>query len=467
MAKTFFDKWIAVCFSSLLIVVRTLTYAEGYYYVYNIYISGNRVTHEKVILQELNIRPNDSLPKSEIKSYLQKARNRIYNLDLFNEVKVSYQKCTADTNFIIIDVIVTERWYIWPVPVFELRDRNLNIWWQHKSFKRVTYGITGGVENFRGRNETVGISLTNGYAKAAIFFYDIPNLSYKHRIGLNLLASYSERKEVVFSTKEGREQFFRQKVYASRFYRGIRIDASKRITLLRKVDAYVHYRNFSVSDSVLMLNPDYLMGKSHIHYLKMGVKYTDNHVDIVEYPLKGYYYTIEGTDIGIGSKQFHSVKLKLNYQFYGKLWGKRHYWKYEGLAAGITGKRLPFEEYIFMGYDHVIRGNEYYVQQGHAQVLQSIEYRYVLVQRRTYLMSWMPIRQFRDLPFAMYLTTFYDVGYTHARVSLNNPLNNRWLYGYGIGINFLAPYGTVIKIDRSWNQYREKGWFVAVKITFR
>lgn len=440
--------------------------ADGYYYVYNVYITGNKITRDKVILQELNIKPNDSIAKSEIKQQLQKARNRIYNLELFNEVKVTFQKCSADTNFIIIDIILTERWYIWPVPVFELRDRNLNIWWQHKSFKRVTYGITGGIENFRGRNETIGISLTSGYSKAGIFFYDVPNLNYKQRIGFNFLCSYSERKEVVYSTAQGREQFFRQKVHSSRFYRGVRLDFSKRITLLRKLDAYIHYRNFSVSDSVLLLNPEYLLGHKHLQYLKMGIRYTDNHVDIVEYPLKGYYYNIEATDVGLLSNQFHSVKLKVNYQLYGKLFGKRHFWKYEGLFSGITGKNLPFEEYIFMGYDHVIRGNEYYVQQGHANTLQSFEYRYVIMKRRLYAMKWVPIKQFRDLPWAMYFTGFYDMGYTYSYQNFNNMMNNCWLYGYGVGLNILAPYGTVIKIDRSWNQYNESAWYIAVKVNF-
>lgn len=442
-------------------------YADKYYCVYNVYITGNKITRDRVILQELNIKPNDSIPKSEIEALLQKARNRIYNLELFNEVKVTFQKRSMDTNLVIIDVVVTERWYIWPIPVFELRDRNLNVWWQHKSLKRVTYGITGGIENFRGRNETVGISLTQGYSKAAIFFYDVPNLNYNHRIGMNFLCSYSERKEVVYNTAQGIEQFFKQKTQASRFYRGIRLDVSKRITLLRKLDGYVHYRNFSVSDSVLMLNSMYLLGKKHLHYLKMGIKYTDNHVDIVEYPLKGYYYSIEGTDLGILSNTFHAVKFKLNYRLYGRLSGKRHFWKYEGLFSGITAKNLPFEEYIFMGYDHVIRGNEYYVQQGHANTLHSLEYRYVIMKRRLYPMKWVPIRQFRDLPWAMYFTTFYDIGYTYSRTNVNNPMNNRWLYGYGAGLNILAPYGTVIKIDRSWNQYHESAWYVTVKVNFK
>lgn len=455
--------WTIVFFNSVFIALAS---TEGYYCVYNIYITGNKITRDKVILQELNIHPDDSISKSQIHIELQKARNRIYNLQLFNEVKVSFQKRNVDTNQILIDVIVTERWYIWPVPVFELRDRNLNIWWQHKSLKRVTYGITGGVENFRGRNELIGISFTQGYSKAGILFYDVPNLSYKHRIGFNFFTSYSERKEVVYSTIQGKEQFFRQKERASRFYRGIRLDFSKRITLLRKIETYIHYRNFSVSDSVLMLNPDYLLGKSHLQYLKMGLRYTDNHVDIVEYPLKGYYYSVELTDIGILSHTFHSIKLKLNYRLHGKLFGKRHFWKYEGLFSGITEKRLPFEEYIFMGYDHVIRGNEYYVQQGHANVLQSLEYRYVIMKRRLYPMKWIPIRQFRDLPWAAYFTLFYDTGYTYAYSNINNSMNNCWLYGYGAGLNILAPYGTVIKIDRSWNQYQESAWYITVKVNF-
>lgn len=438
---------------------------EDYYHIYNVYITGNKITRDKVILQEANLHAEDSIAKKDIQDILKKSRNRIYNLGLFNEVTVSFQE--KNPPYILVDIVVTERWYIWPVPVFELRDRNLNIWWQHKSLKRVSYGITGGIENFRGRNESIALSLTTGYSKAAILVYDIPNVNYTYRIGLNMMGIYSQRKELVYATTKGKEQFYKQHLTPSRTYQTFRIASTKRITLLRKLEAYAQYRAIQISDSVLVFNPEYLLSKhTSINYGKVGLKYWDNHVDIVEYPLKGYTYSVETQWAGLGSQRFNTFKAFFNYQLYGKIAGKRHFWKYEGNSAWLSQKALPFEEYLFMGYDDVVRGNEYYVQQGHAKALQSLEYRYVLIPRKIYPMRWMFIRQFRNLPWAAYFTAFTDAGYMYNRQHIANPLVNRTIYGYGLGLNILAPYGTVIKIDHSWNQFNENNWYVTAKVNF-
>jgi hypothetical protein len=44
---------------------------------------------------------------------------------------------------LILLVDVNERWYTFPVPIFELSDRNFNEWWQNYNhdFRRVNYGL--------------------------------------------------------------------------------------------------------------------------------------------------------------------------------------------------------------------------------------------------------------------------------------------------------------------------------------
>ena len=100
----------------------------------NIIINGNKITHEDIILRELVFSKNSSLEKNELDKKIKASKENLTNLKLFNFVEIEY--------FIIQDKVeiiinLTERWYIWPYPVFEISERNFNSWWQE--FKATNY----------------------------------------------------------------------------------------------------------------------------------------------------------------------------------------------------------------------------------------------------------------------------------------------------------------------------------------
>ena len=90
----------------------------------NIVIKGNKKTKDYIILRELNFNVGDSILMREMEERIQKARDQVYNTTLFIEVKVAPEiinSCDFD-----IKVTVKEKWYIFPIPWFQLSDRSFN-----------------------------------------------------------------------------------------------------------------------------------------------------------------------------------------------------------------------------------------------------------------------------------------------------------------------------------------------------
>ena len=55
---------------------------------------------------------------------------------------------SMDGYYVDVMVDVKERWYIFPLPIFELADRNFNEWWKTRDFSRTNYGLSVVQNNF-------------------------------------------------------------------------------------------------------------------------------------------------------------------------------------------------------------------------------------------------------------------------------------------------------------------------------
>src|SRR5690349_10648180 len=123
-----------------------------------IFIVGNRITRDHIILRELTLKGGDLVFSSELPGILDLDKKKLINTRLFNTVEIR----TIDNHEKKIDLLidVTERWYTFPSPIFELSDRNFNEWWQNydHDFHRVNYGLRLYQYNMRDRNETLRVT---------------------------------------------------------------------------------------------------------------------------------------------------------------------------------------------------------------------------------------------------------------------------------------------------------------------
>jgi hypothetical protein len=110
-------------------------------HVNRIFVIGNKITRDQIILRELTLKPNDIVFSEDLVSILETDKKKVYNTRLFNTVDI--KSLELDSSAVDLLINVTERWYTFPVPIFELSDRNFNEWWQNydHDFSRINYGL--------------------------------------------------------------------------------------------------------------------------------------------------------------------------------------------------------------------------------------------------------------------------------------------------------------------------------------
>ncbi|MDQ4140011.1 MAG: hypothetical protein M3142_05755, partial [Bacteroidota bacterium] len=122
----------------------------------SILFEGNKITKDKILRAELDLKEGDQLNSSDLKKQLAANQLRLYNLQLFHWVRYI---ALCENGKLSLIFTLQERWYIWPVPIFSLADRNFNAWLYHNDWRRIDYGLHLLVKNFRGLNETLRMNV--------------------------------------------------------------------------------------------------------------------------------------------------------------------------------------------------------------------------------------------------------------------------------------------------------------------
>jgi hypothetical protein len=67
--------------------------------------------------------------------------------------------------------------------------------------------------------------------------------------------------------------------------------------------------------------------------------------------------------------------------------------------------------------------------------------------------------KFKSLQYAFYLNFFADAGYFTNRFTEINPLNNKMLFSWGLGIDFVAYYDMVLRLEYAFTSVGTNGFF--------
>lgn len=167
---------------------------------------GNKVTRQSIINRELIFHVGDTLPQFVLNSAMVRSKENLMNTFLFNFVEIDAINDADNKKQIIVKV--TERWYLFPVPIFELADRNFNEWWQTKDFSRTIYGFYVTHQNFRGRKELLQLSARFGYAQKFNLNYVLPYINKKQNQGLQFTGGYNRNHEVSYSLSDSKFAFY-------------------------------------------------------------------------------------------------------------------------------------------------------------------------------------------------------------------------------------------------------------------
>jgi len=395
--------------------------------VSKIVVVGNETTRDYVILREMSLKvgaPLDSLA-------MDLDRKHIYSLQLFNKVDLDY---TAEGNQATVFVRVSERWYVFPIPIFGFKYRDL---------KKPFYGVALIHQNFRGRNEKIMASAVFGYDGWFNLAYQNPKLTSDDDIFLRSHVGFSHVRNQ--NTSEGE---YDQRVYAGS------LTVGKRYGLYKMLLGFAGYDQWEVSDP----QPGWTVAPSgKDHFITLGALFLYDRRDIREYATAGEYMAITATKYGLGESDVNLFRYGIDVRDYeplgngvsicGRIFG-----------SFLSGGLSPTYLHEYFGHGDRIRGYYSTVLEGEDILGSSVELRVPILKPRyeTVSIPFLP-PEFSVWRYGLYAGIFADAGTTWFRT--DQVLEGPWYAGYGAGLQFLLPYSFVLRTEYAFNQHG-RGQFV-------
>lgn len=439
--------------------------------VNNIFIIGNEKTQKGIILRELDFTTDYYYDWATFLEILKADQQKIYNLRLFNEVEITPLFTEADEVEILISV--KERWYVVPSVIFELADRNFAEWWtnQGRDWSRVNYGVRINHNNVGGRNEKLRFLGQLGFTKSLDLLYSKPYIDRKQKHGLAVQLTYSDQKTIALRSANNRQVFYtnpEEDVLRKNFSAALRY--TFRRTFYNFHFLTLGHSRTQVNPEVLEVNPNYFRHNSNfLDYSYFQYSFRHDKRDNVAYATDGELLQITATKYGLWSRQdVDEVEINITANRYIPFSSKFHF------VTGLTGSWFlsPTQPYILVrgiGYNpNFIRGYEFNVIEGQQLYVHKNSFRWKFVDKAYDISSFIPLDQFNTIPLKLYLSANFDHGYVKDRNQIpeNLRLTNRYLIGYGLGIDLVGLYDAVFRFEYSFNNMGEGNFFFNIRAPF-
>lgn len=423
----------------------------------NIHIEGNNVTRTRIILRELNIHEGDQIAADSLDALQVQNKLRLFNLQLFNEVNQRIVRNDRDIEWYIT---VRERWYIIPTFTLQFADRNFNTWWvkQDHDLRRIMGGVTLTHKNFRGNLEQLAVTVQAGYTQKLGVSYLRPYANRGQTHGFGLWASVAQNRQTYIKTDSDKLVFFGDytgKPLLTQTEGGISYVyrpkyASRHIVQL-------NYKDYSVSDTITKLNPEYYAGLStSAKFMELFYRYEYNGADNWNYSLNGFkvvsQFVIRKGFEGLDLQCYEQVEAGMFRRIYNKWFGN----------LILRGKvMLPVDQpYYFRSglgtQTDYIRGYEYYVIDAAQYGLLRADIKHEIFNRTFHL----PLKYFTAVPLRIYPKVFADVGYADGAGRNYSVMSGRALYSAGVGIDIVTLYDIKIRAEYTWNHLGQNGLYL-------
>jgi len=444
-----------------------LVCAQDSLWVRQIHLLGNKRTKAPIIFRELSFKESDSISAQNLTAFLEKEAHKVFNTDLFIEVKITHQ--IFSDNKVDILIQMHEKWYIFPAPIFELTDRNFSEWWvnQNRDLRRVEYGFMFDHENFRGRKERLKLLVQAGFMRKAEIKYSIPYIDKKQKLGLYLSLAYLENKNLNYATFDHRISSYSSSdlVLRKRFLGNIGLSYRPHYYQSHRLDLRLH--TVSVDDSVLLLNPNYLPENLRfIRFFEAAYIFSFDNRDAARYPLKGALFTFSAQQRGLlPTDHVNQTIVKFRQTFHAPI-TKRFYFGQRVDLKFVLQNQQPYFLLSGLGYgEEFIRGYDLYVVETRHHLLQRNELKFSLLNKSFDFKKIIPIAQLNKVPLHILPKIYFDHGVsfnTPQNVNWSGPLNDGYLFGGGAGIDLVSYYTFIMRFEYSVNNLGQKGFFVGI-----
>ena len=455
--------FMLLCGTQPLFAQYHLIRSDTTFVVDHIFVSGNKHTKTGIILREIELKKGDTVYLHPLLNKMKKSRQNLINRSLFNTVDITPKR--HDFNKVDLYVVVTERWYIWPIPILTYADRNFNVWWESKDFSRLNWGVNLRVYNFRGRMKTLNVILQGGYDKTLALDWKIPYISKQQKWGVEILAGATFNHETDYQLEKNKLVYYHEeKAYSKKWYTG-RLSATYRpkYYFTHKLTLGFDHRDYA--DTLLQLNPDFAYSKAHFSYLSLEYDFKYDFRDYAPYPLHGFYAeaNLKQYGLGIFSQEVNLFRLYMVFDQYLQL-HKRWYFAYSLAAQIIPNKYQPYFIRNGLGYDPMaIRGYQLYVVRGDWVGQFRSNLKFAIVPKKSFILDFIKTEKFNRFFFGLYANIFYDGAYVASRTEdgTGSFLNNTFLYGTGVGLDFVTFYDIVIRAEYVFNKNHEQHFFIS------
>jgi hypothetical protein len=309
-----------------------------------------------------------------------------------------------------------------------------------------------------------------GYLNEYALAYEIPNLGEKQQHGLSMGFNVTHQNEVNLSTANNKPVELKPRERPAQ----IRSNAYLQYTFRRKYYSThrlrTEYNNYIVSDTVALVNPNYLGGgMTNTNYFVLAYEFRYDLRDSKVYPLEGFFVKLSGRQTGLGiipsfPYSFTSVTGVLMY--HQKLANRLYFYNtYKGKIS--SEKRLPHIFNKGLGYNEWLSAYEPYVVDGSDFFIAKYNLKLQLVRPTTKTIPYLKMEQFNKVHYALYLNLFGDVGYVNNEFP--NPTNtmvNTLQFSGGIGIDLVTYYDQVFRINYAINRFGERAFFFHIETPF-
>jgi len=447
---------------------------SGFATVRSLEIKGNKRTKEKIIQRELDILVGDTIYNQEISQQFLENEKRLLSTGLFTNVTINVITWDVPNQEVDLILDLTENWFIYPAPIFELADRNFNVWWteQGRSLSRVNYGLRATHINLTGNRDKLKLVAQFGYTRKYEAEYSFPYLNEAQTLGIAGNVFYSENKEIGYATQANKTLFYQdedERILLSRFRMGAWLDYRPALFGFHRAKLEFH-RNTINEIIATEINPDYFLnGDDRINFFVLEYNFTFDRRVFNLYPIGGYLFGANLQKEGLGIfGDYDNLNASIEIQKYTSLSKGLILAMRFKAKSNLTRQTQAFANNTGLGYGQdLISGYDLFVMDGTDYLLSQNILRIKIIDDLFNISRFMPASAFKLLSFKMYLSLNFDWGYVNEPTYRDtNTLNNKFVYGYGPGLDMILYNNYLFQIEYSFNQLGESALFLRNTISF-
>lgn len=459
-------KWICFC---VCCWVSSFGWAQSdLVYIEQITLEGNQRTRDEIIFRELKVQAGDTVALSQLERILEESEQLVMNTGLFNTAEITIKQWRGTDNHVHLHLALSEAWYIYPVPIFELADRNFNVWWveQNHSLQRINFGVEFTHLNFTGQKDRLKLTAKYGYTRSYSLMYSLPYINRRQTLGIDAGVTFARNRELNYASINNKQEFYRDpdgEFLYQRFLVGTGLAYRPGFHLFH--DLRLDFRQNWIDPIIAQeFNPDFFLeGRNLQRSLSMAYQFAYDLRDVRAYPLQGSLFQADLRKVGLGVfNDRNALTLRMGYDHYTMLTDKWSAGFRAGAKWSLIREQQPFNDYQALGYGTSnLYGYEYYIVNGMDMGLGRAFLRFKLLQKNMTFGKIVPIQEFRRMPIKVYLTFNQGAGYINdPYTGAVNPFANRWLWGGGFGLDIVLYYDKIFQIQYSYNHLWERGIFL-------